>query len=149
MPNRSYQKGYRNEHKTVLTLEYNGWHVNRNHASKGVEDMTAIKKGKQVMMIQCKDTKLGIKSMSDRELEVFKLHALEYGAAPIYQYTRNRKQYYLNLQTQEYLHFKPITKKWLDDRRKYKKMLKEEESDTKKLDIIIQMFKKVKSVICH
>ena len=149
MPNRSYQKGYRNEHKVELTLEYNGWHVNRNHASKGVEDMVAMKKGKQNMMIQCKDTKLGEKSMSDKELQVFKLHAVEYGAAPIYQYTKNRKQYYLNLETQQFISFKPTTKKWLDDRRKYKNILKEEKSETKKLDIILKLFKKVKSVICY
>jgi hypothetical protein len=87
--------------------------------------------------------------MSDKELEVFKLHAVEYGAAPIYQYTKNRKQYYLNLETNQYLSFKPITQKWLDDRRKYKNLLKEEKSETRKLDIIIKMFKKVKSVICY
>ncbi len=147
--NKSYGKGYRNEHKVELTLEYNGWHVNRNHASKGVEDMVAMKKGKQNMMIQCKDTKLGEKSMSLKELEVFKLHAMEYGAAPIYQYTRNRKIYYKNLETDEFLSFKPFTKKWLDDRRKYKTMLKNEKSETKKLDIILKMFHKVKSVICY
>ena len=149
MVNKAYQKGYRNEHKTELILEYNGWHVNRNHASKGVEDLLAIKKGKQPMMIQCKDTKQGEKSMSVKELEVFRLHAIEYGAAPIYQYTKNKKQYYLNLETETFINFKPISKKWLDDRRKYKTMLKQEESHTKKLDIIIQMFHKVKSVICY
>lgn len=149
MVNKSYQKGYRNEHKVELTLEYNGWHVNRNHASKGVEDMVAMKKGKQNMMIQCKDTKQGEKSMSVKELEVFRLHAVEYGAAPIYQYTKNGKSYYKNLDTNEFISFKPITKFWLDQRRKYKKMLKEEKSETRKLDIILKMFKKVKSVICY
>lgn len=146
--NSSYSKGYRAEHRVELTLEYNGWHVNRNHASKGVEDLVAMKKGKQNMMVQCKNTKLGEKSMSVKEIEVFRLHAVEYGAAPIYMYVKNRKDYYKNVETGEFLSFKPYTKKWIEDRRKYKNMLKEEKSETKKLDIIIKMFKKVKSVIC-
>lgn len=148
MPNPNYVKGYRTEHKVQLILEYNGWHVNRNHASKGVEDLVAIKKGKQPMFLQCKNTKLGKKSMSQREQTLFALHAVEYGAAPIYVYVVGRKEFYLNLETKKYLSFKPFTKKWLSDRRKYKAILKAVESETKKQDLIINIMKKVKHIIC-
>jgi Holliday junction resolvase len=149
VPNRNYLRGYRLEYKVRLILEYNGWHVTRKHASKGIEDLIAIKKGKQPLFIQCKDTKLGDKSMSVHELEVFRLHSVEYGAAPIFCYKKNQKIFYKDVEQYKFLNFKPYTQKWIEDRRKYKDHLHEEKSGTKRLQIIIKSFRKLGHIICY
>lgn len=147
--NRSYAKGYRLEYKVRLILEFNGWHVTRKHASKGIEDLIAIKRGKPPMFVQCKDTKQGEKSMSVHELEVFRLHSVEFGAAPIFSYKKNNKIYYKDIESNKFLNFKPYTQKWIQDRRKYKDLIHEEKSATERLKIIIKSFKKLGHIICY
>ena len=75
-----------------LTLEFNGFHVKRNAMSIGVEDVMAFDAA-VTLLIQCKNTKRGEKSMTKDEIEILKRHAKEHEAIPIYLYKDGRGKY--------------------------------------------------------
>lgn len=92
LPSKAQKKGYSLERYCQLTLEYNGYHVKRNAMSIGIEDLIAFNYDK-VLLIQCKNTKRGEKSMTKDEKEILRLHADELDAIPIYLYKDGRGKY--------------------------------------------------------
>lgn len=124
MPSKAYKKGYSLERYCQLTLEYHGCHVKRNAMSIGVEDVMAFK-GDNIMLIQCKNTKRGEKSMTKDEIEILKRHAKDLGATPIYLYKDGRNNYvWQNLHLGIVYDFKPFTKEWYRERMKMREMLR-------------------------
>ena len=61
--NKAYQKGYRFELRVKKYYEKLGYYVKRSYASKGAEDLIAIKRisglyASEVVLIQCKNLKV-------------------------------------------------------------------------------------------
>lgn len=121
MSNKNYVKGYSLERYCVLTLEYNGWHVKRNFRSWGVEDVVATKRNCHPLYIQAKNYRGGL---TEDEQFLFKVHAEEYGAIPIYLYVPKRgERVWLDLRDNKQVEFKPFTKEWVKERSRIKKKL--------------------------
>jgi len=119
LPSKAYKKGYSLERYAQLTLEFNGWHVKRNAMSIGIEDLIAFRDGYGVLLIQCKNTKRGEKSMSKEEQAILKQHATDLGGIPVYLYKDGRNQYVwldlnFGLRLDEAL--RPYTKEWYRER---------------------------------
>lgn len=125
MPSKAYKKGYALERYCQLTLEFNGYHVKRNTMSIGIEDVIAFLEH-ITLLIQCKNTKRGEKSMSKDETEILKRHAKDMRAMPIYLYKDGRNKYvWLDLATgYELDYLRPYTKEWYRDRMKMREMLR-------------------------
>lgn len=152
MPSKAYKKGYALERYCQLTLEFNGYHVKRNTMSIGIEDVMAFKEGCDIMLIQCKNTKRGEKSMSKEEKEILKKHAKESNASPVYLYKDGRGKYvwqYLwsgRIKTD----LKPYTNVWYRERMKMRKRLR----DMKRKNVceynnyVLENWDKVKDYIC-
>lgn len=122
--NRSYKRGYSLENFVSAYLSYHGWHVKRNYRSLGVEDLTAVKKCRTPLLIQCKNSKAGVKAMSQQELLKLREHAEQYGAIGIYVYSDSRKKYLYDTSTSLTHQLVPIPKKefdmWRDLNNKHK-----------------------------
>lgn len=104
--NTAYKKGRAFEFRVKYHLEKLGYYVKRSYASKGFEDLIAIKKivlvsadnsignGKvfsEVLILQCKNLK-SEKPLSKREIIGLKELANKTGATPIYAYNdKNHK----------------------------------------------------------
>jgi hypothetical protein len=101
--------------------------VKRNHGSIGVEDLTALKKDRTPILIQCKNNKAGEKAMGHKELLKLREHAELYGAIGIYVYTHNRKKFLYDTSTFRTYILDPIPKhdfdqwKALNDKHKKEK----------------------------
>jgi len=105
-------------------LSFYGWHCKRNYRSLGVEDLTALKKGRTPLLIQCKNSKAGVKAMSQKDLLKLREHAELYGAIGIYVYSDNRKKYLYDTSTSRTIQLVPISKEtfniWKDLNNKHK-----------------------------
>jgi len=125
LPSKAYKKGYSLERYCQLTLEFNGFHVKRNAMSIGVEDVMAFDAA-VTLLIQCKNTKRGEKSMTKDEIEILKRHAKEHEAIPIYLYKDGRKKYvWQDVSTGFVLEsLKTYTKEWYRERMKMREMLR-------------------------
>jgi Holliday junction resolvase len=151
MPSKAYKKGYSLERYCQLTLEYNGYHVKRNAMSIGIEDVMAFK-GSVVLLIQCKNTKRGEKSMTKDEIEILKKHAKDVGAIPIYLYKEGRNKYvWQDVQTGWQLEkLYAYNMQWYRTRMKMRKQLRE----MKKKNLneynkyVLKNWKEVKEYIC-
>lgn len=121
-----YKKGYKLERHCCLTLDYNGYHVRRNSLSIGIEDVLAFNHG-IMLLIQCKNTKRGEKSMSKDEIEILKRHAKDFGAIPVYLYKDGRGKYvWQDVQTGFVLDtLRPYTKEWYRERMKERERLRQ------------------------
>ena len=78
------------------------------------------------LLIQCKNTKRGEKSMTKDEIEILKRHAKEHEAIPIYLYKDGRKKYvWQDVSTGFVLEsLKTYTKEWYRERMKMREMLR-------------------------
>lgn len=151
LPSKAYKKGYSLERYCQLTLEYNGYHVKRNAMSIGIEDVMAFKEA-IVLLIQCKNTKRGEKSMTKDEIDILKKHARDMGAIPIYLYKDGRNKYvWLNVEAdvpQE--HLRVYTPHWYKTRMFMRNQLR----DMKKKNVkeynkyVLKNWEEVKSFIC-
>jgi Holliday junction resolvase len=153
LASKAYKKGYSLERYAQLTLEYNGWHVKRNAMSIGIEDLIAFKDGYGVLLIQCKNTKRGEKSMSKDEQAILKHHAMDLGGIPVYLYKDGRNQYVwldlnYNLRLDEAL--KTFTKEWYRERMgmraKLRTMKKKNLAEYNRY--VIKNWKEVEKYIC-
>ncbi len=82
--------------------------------SLGVEDLVAFKKERTPLFIQCKNTKAGVKAMSQPELLKLREHSEQYGAIGIYIYSHERKKYLYDTSTSRTIQLIPIPKKIFD-----------------------------------
>lgn len=76
--------------------------------------MAALKKNRTPIMIQCKNSKIGMKAMSNTELIKLREHAEMYGAVGIYIFSHNRKKYLYDTSTSRTHLLEPIPKKDFD-----------------------------------
>jgi Holliday junction resolvase len=150
LPNKAYKKGYSLERYCQLTLEFNGYHVKRNTMSIGIEDVLAFNDN-QTLLIQCKNTKRGEKSMTKDEIEILKRHAQEFHAVPVYLYKDGRGIYvWHELILGLKCGMKPYTKEWYRERMKMREMLRK----MKKKNLneynkyVLKNWPKVKEYIC-
>lgn len=88
--------------------------MSRKYRSLGVEDLTATKKQRTPIFIQCKNSKIGVKAMSQTELLKLREHAEQYGAIGIYIYSHDRKKYLYDTSTSRTFLLEPIPKKEFD-----------------------------------
>ncbi len=105
--NKAYQKGYRFELRVKKHFEQKGYYVVRKYASKGAEDLIAIKASKvgyynektkksvfammsEVFLIQCKNLKVEKKLKREDALRLIKL-AEQCGATPLLATNPNHK----------------------------------------------------------
>lgn len=97
--NKAYQKGYRFERRVKKHFEKLGYYVKRSYASKGAEDLIAIKEIElvghkprisEVLLIQCKNLKVE-KKLDKREIDNLKTLAKQTGATPLHVFNRNHK----------------------------------------------------------
>ncbi|MDF2736314.1 MAG: hypothetical protein K0S93_170 [Nitrososphaeraceae archaeon] len=101
--NKAYQKGYRFELRVKKHFERQGYYVVRKYASKGAEDLIAIKNieiwdddGKgvtqcsEVLLIQCKNLKVEKKLKRDDALRLIAL-AKQCGGTPLLVSNQNHK----------------------------------------------------------
>jgi Holliday junction resolvase len=153
LPSKAYKKGYSLERYAQLTLEFNGWHVKRNAMSIGIEDLIAFKDGHGVLLIQCKNTKRGEKSMSQDEKAILLRHAVELGGIPVYLYKDGRNRYvwldlYYDLRFDEV--FKPFTKEWYRERMSMRNKLRtmKRKNLTEYNRYVIKNWKDVERYIC-
>lgn len=152
MSRKSYNKGYRLENYAALTLEYNGFHVKRNYRSLGVEDIISASRENIVYFIQCKNYDWSVKHVLHDEQVIFKWHAEEYGAIPIWLFSPGRgKKVWFNLSTlNSEIDLKEYTKEWMTRRMKIKKKLRK----LKKKNVneynrfVLKHWKSVKDFIC-
>ena len=150
MPSKAYKKGYSLERYCQLTLEFNGFHVKRNAMSIGIEDVMAFKDA-SVLLIQCKNTKRGEKSMTKDEIEILKKHAEDLGASPIYLYKDGRNNYvWQDLKFGVSYDFKRYTKEWyrerMKERERLRKMKKKNVNEYNKY--VLKNWSKVNAYIC-
>ena len=90
--NKAYQKGYRFERRVMKYYQKLGYYVRRNFASKGAEDLNAMKKvgdHPQVLHIQCKNLKIQ-RPLSKTEKENLIKLAKQTGGTPIHVYNNSR-----------------------------------------------------------
>jgi hypothetical protein len=99
--------------------------VKRNFRSWGVEDVIATKLNHQTLDVQSKNYSKHDDNVLDKDEQwIFIKHAEMYGAAPIYLHVPKRGvRCWLNLSTNEELHFDRFTKEWEKERSRIKKML--------------------------
>ena len=149
-----YKKGYSLERYCVLTLEYNGWHVKRNFRSWGVEDVIATKRGFYTLYVQGKHYE-NDDGLDEVEQHIFRLHAQEFGAIPIYLHVPKRGvREWLDLSDNKIVEFKPFTKEWAEERSRIKKKLSDLKnprkggSRKKWKEYVMQNWVEVKSFIC-
>lgn len=119
--------------------------------SIGIEDVMAFKEA-IVLLIQCKNTKRGEKSMTKDEIDILKKHARDMGAIPIYLYKDGRNKYvWLNVEAdvpQE--HLRVYTPHWYKTRMFMRNQLR----DMKKKNVkeynkyVLKNWEEVKSFIC-
>jgi hypothetical protein len=152
LPNKNYIKGYSLERYCVLTLEFNGWHVKRNFRSWGIEDVIATKKGCYPLYVQAKNYKGGL---DEEEQFLFKVHAEDYGAIPIYLFVPKRgERVWLDLRDNKPELFMPFTKEWVKERSRIKKILadlknpKKGGSKKKWKEYVMVNYQEVKQFIC-
>jgi len=96
--NKAYQKGYRFERRVKKHFEKNGYYVIRKYASKGAEDLVAIKRiqvdyrhyASIVLLIQCKNLKVE-KPLSREEKDRLVKLAILTGARPLHVFNRDHK----------------------------------------------------------
>ena len=98
--NKNYQKGYRFERRVMKHFQKLGYYVRRNFASKGAEDLNAMKaaplKGhnaktlSEVLHIQCKNWK-SEKPLTKREVDNLKALARVTGGTPLLAQNVNHK----------------------------------------------------------
>lgn len=97
--NKAYQKGYRFELRVKKHFEQKGYYVVRKYASKGAEDLVAIKKSwtlinksvfSEVLLIQCKNLKVEKKLKREDAERLIKL-AKQCGATPLLATNPNHK----------------------------------------------------------
>ena len=93
--------------------------------------------------------------MDEQEQYLFRLHAEDYGAIPIYLHVPKRGQReWLNLISNMPMEFKPFTKEWAKERSEIKKKLsdlknpKKGGSRKKWKEYVIANYGQVKSFIC-
>jgi hypothetical protein len=93
--------------------------------------------------------------LNEVEQYIFRLHAQEYGAIPIYLHVPKRgEREWLNLLDNKPIPFKPFTKQWAKERSEIKKKLsdlknpKKGGSRKKWLEYVMQNWVDVKSFIC-
>ena len=70
--NKNYKKGYGFEYRVWKYLENQGYHIKRSYGSKGPADLYAMKKkGKltNLLLIQCKNLRIGYTPLSKEEIE--------------------------------------------------------------------------------
>ena len=109
-----------------LTLEYNGYHVKRNTMSIGIEDLMAFNRF-HYLLIQCKNTKRGEKSMNKDEIKILRKHAEDLYAIPIYLYKDGRNRFvWLDVRYNDRFDagLSPYTKEWYRERMKMREMLR-------------------------
>jgi hypothetical protein len=89
------------------------------------------------------------------EQYIFRLHAQEYGAIPIYLHVPDRgKRVWLNLNNDKEEYFEPFTKEWVKERSRIKKILSDLKnprkggSRKKWKEYVMQNWVEVKSFIC-
>lgn len=154
MPNKNYRRGYALERYCELTLLYNGYHVKRNALSVGVEDIVAFDDHGNVLLVQCKNTKKGAKSMNMDEMEILGRHAFDIKATPIFLYKEGFNKYVwwdVNTCTKTNLIKKErYTKEWYRDRMNWRKKLRsmKNESMTNYNKYVLQNWDTVKDFIC-
>ncbi|MGN6615209.1 MAG: hypothetical protein ACTHKC_09210 [Candidatus Nitrosocosmicus sp.] len=142
--------GYSLERYSVLTLEFNGYHVKRNALSYGIEDIIAYN-GKQMLLVQVKNIKAkGRHAMTKEEQLILKKHAQEINAIPIYLYWEDGKKHWVNLLTNDYFDISPYTKTWYTNRQYIKKQLKEQYKINRKnyKKFILENWNVFKDYIC-
>lgn len=93
--NTAYKRGRAFEYRVKKHFERMGYYVKRSYASKGAEDLIAIKsvdlaKLSTVLLIQCKNLKVE-KSLSKTEQDNLKKLAKQTGAIPLHVFNRNHK----------------------------------------------------------
>lgn len=94
--------------------------------SIGIEDVMAFKDS-VVLLIQCKNTKRGEKSMTKDEIDILKKHAKDVGAIPVYLYKAGRNKYvWQDVNTGwEMERLNAYTMQWYRNRMKMRKKLRE------------------------
>lgn len=98
--NKAYQKGYRFELRVKKHFEKLGYYVKRSYASKGAEDLIAIKNVElkdhtakrlsEVFVIQCKNLKVEKKLKREDAVRLINL-AKQCGATPLLASNQNHK----------------------------------------------------------
>lgn len=119
--------------------------------SIGIEDVLAFKKDDDILLIQCKNTKRGEKSMTKNEIEILKKHAYEVGATPVYLYKDGRNNYvWQNLRLGVVFDFKPYTKEWYRERMKERERLRKmkKKNLTEYNKYVLKNWDKVSKYIC-
>ena len=118
--------------------------------SIGIEDLIAVR-NKDVLLIQCKNTKRGEKSMSKEEIKILRKHAIAMMAMPIYLYKDGRNKFvWLDVTDNGIFNLEPYTKEWYRERMKMReilrKMKKKNLNDYNKY--VLDNWDKVKDYIC-
>jgi len=88
--NKAYQKGYRFELRVRNYYQKLGYYVRRSYASKGIEDLIAIKARdcitSEVLLIQCKNNRRYIPLSKKEKSNLIKL-SVQTGGIPIHAYS--------------------------------------------------------------
>ncbi|TVL96974.1 MAG: hypothetical protein CV087_22975 [Candidatus Brocadia sp. WS118] len=88
--NKAYQKGYRFELRVRNYYQKLGYYVRRSYASKGIEDLIAIKARdcitSEVLLIQCKHNRKYIPLSKKEKTNLIKL-SVQTGGIPIHAYS--------------------------------------------------------------
>ena len=128
--------------------------MKRNFRSWGVEDVIATKHGCPNLYVQGKHY-ANDDGLDQEEQYIFRWHALDYGAIPIYLHVPKRgEREWLNLIDNKPIQFQPFTKEWAQERSRVKKMLsdlknpKKGGSRKKWKRYVIDHYQEVKSFIC-
>lgn len=105
--NTAYKRGRQFEYRVKKHFEKQGYYVVRKYASKGAEDLIAMKSNKvgyynentkkpvfailsEVLLIQCKNLKVE-KPLKKEEKDRLKILAQQCGATPLHAFNRNHK----------------------------------------------------------
>lgn len=94
--------------------------------SIGIEDLMAFNSVHD-LLIQCKNTKRGEKSMNKDEIKILRKHAEDLNAIPIYLYKDGRNRYvWLDVRDNDRFDavLSPYTKEWYRERMKMRDMLR-------------------------
>lgn len=94
----AYQRGRNFEYRVKKHFEKEGYYVIRKYASKGAEDLVAIKRirvdyrhyASSVLLIQCKNLAVEKKLSEDERVRLINLSILT-GARPLHVFNRNHK----------------------------------------------------------
>jgi hypothetical protein len=119
-----------------------------------VEDVIATKKGCYPLYVQAKNYADG-SGLDEEEQFLFRFHAEDYGAIPIYLSVPKRgERLWLDLTDNKPVHFEPFTKEWAKERSEIKKTLSDLKnprkggSRKKWKEYVINNYQRVKSFIC-